>query len=224
MYFTFESFTFVSFLQAVLSGDTVVLVGKATGNGPPQEIAITLASLQAPRISRGPQQVTEDPFAWESREFLRKLCIGKSVSFKIIYCVANINRTFGDVFFLNSGDDSDAEPLCLSEMVVGAGWSTVKGSDGQSDKLSSRHERLVMYEVVAKAAKIGVHGVKGINRTISWNPTSSEVEEIFNKYKGIPTSVVVVSKHSKCLVLLVFIDCFLAMVVAYWPKIVYYPS
>jgi staphylococcal nuclease domain-containing protein 1 len=170
-----------------------VLVGKNNGSGPPQEITITLASLQAPRVSRGPQQSTEDAFAWESREFLRKLCIGKTVSFKVIYCVANINRTFGDVYFLNVGDESDSEPVCLSELVVGAGWSPVKASEASTgDKLSSRHEKLVTLEAEAKAANLGVHGAKGSARKISWAPTSSEVEEIFNKHKGVPTTVVVV--------------------------------
>ena len=172
-----------------------MLVGKAAGNGPPQEITITLASLQAPRISRGPQQSTEDPFAFESREFLRKLCIGKTVSFKIVYCVTSINRTFGDIYFQNTSDDLDAQPVCLSELVVAAGWSPVKGSEGSGDKLSSRHETLIALEAEAKAAKRGVHGPKGAGRVISWAPTSSEVEEIFNKHKGVPTTAVVVRHY-----------------------------
>jgi hypothetical protein len=63
----------------VISGDTLVLVGKPgpAAAGPPKEITVTLASLVAPSISRGPRQASEDPFAWESREFLRNLCIGK---------------------------------------------------------------------------------------------------------------------------------------------------
>lgn len=170
------------------------MVGKAASGGPPQEITITLASLQAPRISRGPQQSNEDPFAFESREFLRKLCIGKSVSFKIVYCVTSINRTFGDVYFQDASDDPDSQPVCLSELVVAAGWSPVRGSEGSGDKLSSRHETLVALEAEAKAARRGLHGPKGPGRTISWAPTSTEVEEIFNRHKGVPTSVVVVSQ------------------------------
>ena len=189
-------------LQAVLSGDTVVLVGKALGSGPPQEITITLASLQAPRISRGPQQSNEDASAWESREFLRKLCIGKTVSFKIVYCVASINRTFGDIFLPNTSEDPDAQPVCLSELVVAAGWSPVRGTEGPSsgtDKLSSRHDTLLVLEADAKAAGRGMHGAKGPIRSICWAPTSTEVEEIFNKHKGTPLTVVVVRLRNKAL-------------------------
>jgi staphylococcal nuclease domain-containing protein 1 len=181
----------------VLSGDTVILVGKAVGSGPPQEITITLASLQAPRISRGPQQSVEDASAWESREFLRKLCIGKTVTFKIVYCVISINRTFGDIYFPNTSDDPEAQPVCLSELVVAAGWAPVRGSEGPStgsDKLSSRHDTLLALETDAKAAGRGMHGAKGPARSICWAPTSTEVEDIFNKYKGVPTTVVVVSE------------------------------
>ena len=87
--------------QAVLSGDTIVLVGKAV-NGPPPEITLTLNDIQAPKVARGPQQMDE-AFAWKSREFLRKLCIGKSVSFRVTHMVPAINRTFGDV--LLNGDN-----------------------------------------------------------------------------------------------------------------------
>ena len=80
-------------LQAVLSGDTIVLVGKAT-DGPPPEITLTLNDIQCPKIARSPNQ-TDEPYAWQSREFLRKLCIGKPVSFRVTQMVPAINRTFG---------------------------------------------------------------------------------------------------------------------------------
>ena len=85
-----------SHTQSVQSGDTLLLVGKAT-NGPPPEITITLPYVQCPKIARGPSQVDE-PFAWEAREFLRALCVGKQVTFKVTQTVMSINRTFGDVF------------------------------------------------------------------------------------------------------------------------------
>ncbi len=45
-------------VKAVLSGDTVVLIGSAT-NGPPPELVLTLASLQAPKLARTPEQHDE---------------------------------------------------------------------------------------------------------------------------------------------------------------------
>ncbi|GMQ09876.1 hypothetical protein CsSME_00053102 [Camellia sinensis var. sinensis] len=40
----------------------------------------------------------DKPFAWESREYLRKLCIGKDVTFKVDYIVPSIGQEFGFVF------------------------------------------------------------------------------------------------------------------------------
>lgn len=45
-------------VKAVISGDTLVLVGAAT-NGPPPELVLTLASLQAPRLARSPEASNE---------------------------------------------------------------------------------------------------------------------------------------------------------------------
>ena len=45
-------------IKAVLSGDTVVLMGTAV-NGPPPELTLTLASLQAPKLARNPEQSNE---------------------------------------------------------------------------------------------------------------------------------------------------------------------
>ncbi|KAL4584654.1 hypothetical protein LXL04_009260 [Taraxacum kok-saghyz] len=61
-------------VKAVMSGDTLVIMGFTKAEIPPEK-TIVLAHLSAPRLARRGGQ--DDPFAWESREFLRKLCIGK---------------------------------------------------------------------------------------------------------------------------------------------------
>ena len=77
---------------------------------------MTLASLQAPRFSRGPQTssssttnptssnttTNDDKYAWESREYLRKLCIGKTVTFNIIFCVASVNKNYADIYLISA--------------------------------------------------------------------------------------------------------------------------
>jgi staphylococcal nuclease domain-containing protein 1 len=81
--------TNVGMIKEVLSGDTVKIIGKSMEDGPPPEITITLASVLAPRLKGG---VAEEPYAWESRDFLRELCIGKRVQFKVVQVVNAINR------------------------------------------------------------------------------------------------------------------------------------
>jgi endonuclease YncB( thermonuclease family) len=58
----------------------------------------------------------DEPWAWQSREYLRKKVIGKAVVFKVDYTVPSINREFGSVFL----DDSN-----LAIDVVANGWARV---------------------------------------------------------------------------------------------------
>jgi endonuclease YncB( thermonuclease family) len=58
----------------------------------------------------------DEPFAWESREFLRKLCIGKEVTFRVDYTAPNVGREFGTVYL---GDKN------VAYSVIAAGWARV---------------------------------------------------------------------------------------------------
>lgn len=155
---------------------------------------MTLASIQAPRISRGPSQTAEEPYGWECRELLRKYCIGKQVTFRILYFVSMINRTFADVELVGAGETS------LAKLVVEAGLATVAPVIGDG-KVSSYYDDLVVLEEEAKEAFRGVHslasGGKGKDqgqevRKVNWSPTQEQIEEIFNKHKGKPVPVIVV--------------------------------
>ncbi|XP_022872818.1 ribonuclease TUDOR 2-like [Olea europaea var. sylvestris] len=68
---------FRGIVKAVPSGDSLVIVGGSEAEIPPEK-TITLSSLIAPKLAR--RGSIDEPFAWESREFLRKLCIGKVLS------------------------------------------------------------------------------------------------------------------------------------------------
>jgi len=69
-------------VKLVLSGDSIVVIGTppATG-GPAPELQISLSGLSAPRISRHSEQ-KDDPYGFASREFLRKIIIGRQVKFR----------------------------------------------------------------------------------------------------------------------------------------------
>ncbi|RWS27604.1 staphylococcal nuclease domain-containing protein 1-like protein [Leptotrombidium deliense] len=78
----------------VLSGDTVIIRGTPRG-GPPPEASVSLAYISAPKIGRkipskdGEEAkiINDEPYAWEAREFLRKLLIGKEVTFRYEYTI-----------------------------------------------------------------------------------------------------------------------------------------
>ena len=102
-----EKFTGV--VRAVNSGDMLVVQKK---NG--SEVSLILSGIQAPRLGNLGTKADE-PHAWESREFLRRLVIGRNVDVTIV-------NTVGDRHYANvslSGRDVVSE-------VVASGFAKVR--------------------------------------------------------------------------------------------------
>lgn len=106
----------------VRSGDTLTIAGAVKSGIPPQK-RITLSSLKAPTLGRGDGSSADEPFAWASREALRKLTIGQSVIFKVDYVVDSISREFGTVFLENGNKDN------VALVHVSRGWAKVRYLD-----------------------------------------------------------------------------------------------
>ncbi|CAN7113839.1 unnamed protein product [Brassica rapa subsp. narinosa] len=104
-------------VKAVTSGDCLVITTLVHNRpGAPPEKAITLSCLMAPKMAR--RGGKDEPFAWESKEFLRKLCIGKEISFRVEYKVeALAGREFGSVFLGTQN---------VAKLVVQNGWAKVR--------------------------------------------------------------------------------------------------
>jgi len=70
-------------IKSVLSGDTVVLLGKAAEPGRrAPEVTFTFERVTAPRMASKANDNVDDPGAFSSREWLRNMCVGKSVTFE----------------------------------------------------------------------------------------------------------------------------------------------
>jgi staphylococcal nuclease domain-containing protein 1 len=68
--------SFLANVKSVLSGDTLVLTSP---NNPSAERTLSLAYVSAPRLSKD----GDEPYAFQSREFLRALTVGKPVKFSV---------------------------------------------------------------------------------------------------------------------------------------------
>ncbi|KAF5476474.1 hypothetical protein F2P56_003226 [Juglans regia] len=132
-------------VKAVPSGDSVVIMAM-TANRPglPPEKTLTLSSLIAPRLAR--RGGVDEPFAWDSREFLRKLIIGKEVAFRVDYTVPSIGREFGSVFL---GDKN------VALLVVSEGWAKVREQGQQKGEASPFLTELRNLEDQAKQQCLG---------------------------------------------------------------------
>ena len=102
-------------IKAVNSGDTVLIMGVDSSKGPPPEKLLSLSGIQCPRL--GNKSMADAPFAWGAREFLRKLAVGKRVSFQV-EAQGAANRAFGAVY-LEDGSS-------LTAHIVSNGWAKPK--------------------------------------------------------------------------------------------------
>lgn len=136
-------------VKQVISADTYVLLG-AKKDGIAQERQVSLACIQCPKLFMKSQNVekNEEPYAWEARELIRKLIIGKSVHFNIEY-VYN-NRTYCSVFY---------EDQNLSILLLQKGYANlVQNKNVKTDVYANLEE----YYLQAKQKQLGIFG-EGIN-------------------------------------------------------------
>ncbi|KAG5176035.1 hypothetical protein JKP88DRAFT_351222, partial [Tribonema minus] len=93
--------------------------------------------------------------AWESREFLRQLTIGKQVAFKVDY--KGGMRTFGTVTMDNES---------LNAVVAREGWAKVNAREGDS---ATEAEELKRLGAAAEAARKGMYAGPGRGRDVKWS-------------------------------------------------------
>ncbi|SCN12881.1 tudor staphylococcal nuclease, putative [Plasmodium malariae] len=130
-------------VKQVISADTYVLTG-AVKDGVAQERQISLACINCPKLFMKSQSVekNEEPFAWESREFIRKMIIGKNVSFVVEYTYNN--RTYCSVFF---------EGQNLSILLLEKGYANLVSNKNVKTNV---YADLESYYTEAKERKIGI--------------------------------------------------------------------
>ncbi|KAL3954685.1 hypothetical protein ACCO45_010248 [Purpureocillium lilacinum] len=142
--------TFIGNVKSVLSGDTLVLTSP---NNPAAERTLSLAYVTAPHLRRD----GDEPFAFQSREYLRNLVVGKPVQCTIHYAVPS-GREFGTAK-LKDGTE-------LPDELVKAGWLKVREDAGrkeESEEILERLEKLRALESQAKGEGKGLWaGVGGI--------------------------------------------------------------
>ncbi|CAG8535934.1 16494_t:CDS:10 [Racocetra fulgida] len=154
-------------VKCVLSGDTLIIRGKPTGNQPPREKQISLAYIQAPRM--GSQKKDDE-------------IVGKEITFRIDYTVPTTNREYGSVFL---GSEN------ITQLIVREGWAKVR-EDGRKNKDDSRGEEvdnLVALESAAQAAGKGIWGDKDKYSRIVNYILQEDARTYLSKYKGLKIDV-----------------------------------
>jgi len=121
----------VAKVKNVLSGDTVVLLGKASGpNAKAPEVVFTFERVTAPRMASKSNNNLDEPAAFPAREWLRSKCVGKNVSFETRKQGATAgDRVYGLLFFTNPADGTQSN-LAVESVRNGFATPKVFGLDG----------------------------------------------------------------------------------------------
>ncbi|KAH9884162.1 tudor domain-containing protein [Xylariomycetidae sp. FL2044] len=142
---------FVANVKSVLSGDTLVLTSQ---NNPNAERVFSLAFVTGPHLKRE----GDEPFAFQSREYLRGLVVGKAVKCTIMYTIPTSGRDYG-VVQLRDG-------MQLPDELVKAGWLKVREDAGrkeESEEVQQHLETLRQWESQARTEGKGLwEGVGGV--------------------------------------------------------------
>mmetsp|Transcript_16079 Transcript_16079/g.18495 ORF Transcript_16079/g.18495 Transcript_16079/m.18495 type:complete len:984 (+) Transcript_16079:208-3159(+) len=158
-------------VKSALSGDTVILLGRIPAGAPPgtrpPEVLFTFERVTAPRMASKSNNNVDDPGAFSSREFLRRLVVGKPVSFETRRQGATAgDRVYGLLFLkgLNEGDG----PRNLAVESVTNGWAIPKvfgsemvsgGEKEGEDEVRDYERALQVAFSEAKTTMVGVHSV-----------------------------------------------------------------
>lgn len=148
---------FCGLVRAVPSGDTLQILELADSRSSAtlKEINLTLQGLKAPTFGRktvkdGKVQVEKDQdWAFESREFLRRLVIGKCIVYRVEHEAGD--RAYGEVWL---NDEN------LRFKIVKEGWADVppraprKGKDGND--LEPSEDYLELVELKESAENLGI--------------------------------------------------------------------
>ena len=89
--------TIEGLVKGVFSGDYIVISGKIKKGSDtlPEEKNLYLSLLTSPRVANS-NNSEEEPFGWDSRDFLRQQILGKVVKYTVDY--KNNDKTSGQVF------------------------------------------------------------------------------------------------------------------------------
>ncbi|EFA75440.1 nuclease domain-containing protein [Heterostelium album PN500] len=163
-------------VRAVNSGDSLVIQEIDPRGEYQQKSEYLLSGISAPRLGRpalnDKPATTDDAFAWDSRDYLRKKCIGKRVNFSIDYTNPASKKSNITAFLVDDAVNS------LNKQMVESGWATVYKSK-KPDPV------LLQLETEAASKELGVHNKNpvALKGAVRPNHTINNFD-LFNKLKG----------------------------------------
>ncbi|KAF9060106.1 transcription factor [Rhodocollybia butyracea] len=161
-------------VKSVISGDSLVLRGRPGPQGqPPKERVLHLADVSAPRMGSANRE--DEPWAYESREFLRALAVGKEISFVSAHSLPpneDVPRDLGS---------ADIGGLDLTSEILKNGWGKTKESKREPTDEDLRRRDL---ENEARSAGLGVWNPHGPQARAVHHSMPTDSQAFLSEYKG----------------------------------------
>eukprot|EP01128_Nolandella_sp_AFSM9_P003365 TRINITY_DN1442_c0_g1_i1.p1 TRINITY_DN1442_c0_g1~~TRINITY_DN1442_c0_g1_i1.p1 ORF type:complete len:947 (+),score=364.09 TRINITY_DN1442_c0_g1_i1:83-2923(+) len=182
-------------VREVTSGDSVVLIDVEAKvvNAPPKQINLTMQSLRAPSLGRRVMKngkasyAADEPFAFLSREYLRKRLVGKSVVYTVGHDTGN--RVYGEIFLKEEN---------LRFTIVQKGWADIsyKVKEGREPREEDLQLQALKDAAQAKGLGIWNSNQKGAVPRVNYRESqrgevSAELFDFFEKMKGKALSGIV---------------------------------
>jgi len=145
-------------VKSIFSGDTLVIkpLTRSSSNNNEAEKRISLNYITAPKLARAPTDsgaggsTVDEPYAFETREYLRKKLVGREISYTIDFEIPQSHRLMCTVYL---GKDKETGENII-ESLLSEGLVELRQQTGARAN-DAKYQRLVIIDEQAKANKRG---------------------------------------------------------------------
>lgn len=175
-------------VKSIVSGDTLLVKPLTRSSTNENEQRISLNYITAPKLARPPTESSaagasiDEPYAFETREFLRKKLVGREISYTIDFQIPQSNRLMCTVYL---GKDKETGENII-ESLLSEGLVELRQQTG-SRANDAKYQRLVIIDEQAKSNKRGRYSDQLASvhvRDLKW--TLENPKQFVDQYKSQP--------------------------------------
>lgn len=174
-------------VKSIVSGDTLV-VKPLGASANESEQRISLNYITAPKLARPPTETgaggvaIDEPYAFETREYLRKKLVGQEISYTVDFQIPQSNRLMCTVYL---GKDKETSENIV-ESLVAEGLVELRQQTG-ARATDAKYQRLIQIDAQAKTNKRGRYSDDSAEnhiRNLKW--TLDNPKQFVDEHKSSP--------------------------------------